>query len=103
MMPDLGRYAVEVTSAYIVSLGLNRGIGALVMWFAVAGCAASWMRSNRNEERMGKIRPLMLLPPLLFLGLAVMFYIGNFREGRNDLPSARAGQEAPALWRAATG
>ena len=46
---------------------------------------------------MGKIRPLMLLPPLLFLGLAVMFYIGNFREGRNDLPSARAGQEAPAL------
>jgi len=46
---------------------------------------------------MGKIRPLMLLPPLLFLGLAVLFYVGNFREGRNDLPSARAGQEAPAL------
>ncbi|MCC1480522.1 DsbE family thiol:disulfide interchange protein [Roseibaca sp. Y0-43] len=46
---------------------------------------------------MGKIRPLMFLPPLLFLGLAALFLIGNFREGRDELPSARAGQQAPAL------
>jgi len=34
MMPDLGRYAVEVTSAYIASLGL---IGALALWYVVRG------------------------------------------------------------------
>ncbi|NBB99213.1 MAG: heme exporter protein CcmD [Alphaproteobacteria bacterium] len=34
MMPELGRYAVEVTSAYAVSLGL---IVALALWYVARG------------------------------------------------------------------
>lgn len=46
---------------------------------------------------MAKFRPLMALPPLLFAGLAALFYFGNMREDRNALPSAREGQQAPAV------
>ena len=46
---------------------------------------------------MAKIKPLMLLPPLIFAGLAGMFYIGMQRENPNDLPSTFIGQPAPAI------
>ena len=46
---------------------------------------------------MPRLRPLMLLPPLLFLGLAVLFLIGNFREDRQALPSTLIGRPAPAM------
>jgi cytochrome c biogenesis protein CcmG, thiol:disulfide interchange protein DsbE len=46
---------------------------------------------------MPRIRPLMLLPPLIFLGLAAMFYVGNYRADRDVLPSARVGGPAPAV------
>ncbi len=46
---------------------------------------------------MGRIRPLMLLPPLLFLVLAGMFFFGNFREDREALPSTLVGRQAPAM------
>lgn len=46
---------------------------------------------------MAKIRPLMLLPPVLFVGLAALFYFGNMREDRDTLPSAREGQLAPPV------
>jgi cytochrome c biogenesis protein CcmG, thiol:disulfide interchange protein DsbE len=46
---------------------------------------------------MAKFRPLMALPPLLFAGLAALFYFGNMREDRDALPSAREGQQAPAV------
>lgn len=36
MMPDLGKYAVEVVSAYVVSLAL---IGALAGWYWARGRA----------------------------------------------------------------
>jgi cytochrome c biogenesis protein CcmG, thiol:disulfide interchange protein DsbE len=42
-------------------------------------------------------RILMLLPPLLFAGLALAFYIAMQRENPNDLPSTRIGQTAPAI------
>jgi cytochrome c biogenesis protein CcmG/thiol:disulfide interchange protein DsbE len=39
----------------------------------------------------------MFLPPVLFVGLAALFYFGNMREDRDTLPSAREGQPAPAV------
>jgi cytochrome c biogenesis protein CcmG, thiol:disulfide interchange protein DsbE len=42
-------------------------------------------------------RLLMILPPLLFVGLAVMFWAGMGRDDPNGLPSTRVGQAAPAL------
>ncbi|MCC5990938.1 MAG: DsbE family thiol:disulfide interchange protein [Rhodobacteraceae bacterium] len=46
---------------------------------------------------MGKFRPLMFLPPLVFLALAALFFFGNMREDRDALPSAREGQQAPPV------
>lgn len=46
---------------------------------------------------MAKVSPLMLAPPLLFAGLAVLFYVGMQREDPDALPSARAGQPAPEM------
>ena len=46
---------------------------------------------------MAKISPLMLAPPLLFAGLAAMFFWGMGRENPNALPYAREGQVVPAL------
>lgn len=44
-----------------------------------------------------KVSPLLLVPPLLFAGLAALFAFGMKREDPNALPSARVGQAAPAL------
>ncbi len=44
-----------------------------------------------------KFKPLMALPPLMFLALAALFYFGNLREDRDSLPSAREGQPAPPV------
>ena len=46
---------------------------------------------------MAKLSPLMLAPPLIFAGLAVMFYMGMQRDDPDALPSVRIGQPAPAL------
>lgn len=46
---------------------------------------------------MARISPLMVLPPLLFAGLAALFYVGMMREDPDALPSARAGQPAPPV------
>ena len=46
---------------------------------------------------MAKIRPLMLLPPVLFLVIVSVFLVGNFREGRDELPSTLVGREAPVM------
>ncbi|MDZ4096950.1 MAG: DsbE family thiol:disulfide interchange protein [Paracoccaceae bacterium] len=42
-------------------------------------------------------KPLMFLPPLLFAGLAAMFFVGMNREDPDGLPSALAGKPAPAV------
>jgi cytochrome c biogenesis protein CcmG/thiol:disulfide interchange protein DsbE len=39
----------------------------------------------------------MVLPPILFAGLAGMFYFGMYREGAGELPSVFVGREAPVL------
>jgi cytochrome c biogenesis protein CcmG/thiol:disulfide interchange protein DsbE len=39
----------------------------------------------------------MILPPVLFAGLAAMFYVGMNRENPDALPSALAGQQAPGM------
>lgn len=44
---------------------------------------------------MGKL--LMFLPPVLFAGLALMFFIGMQRDDPDGLPSALAGKQAPAV------
>ena len=44
-----------------------------------------------------KFKPLMALPPLVFVALAALFYFGNLREGRDELPSAREGRPAPPV------
>lgn len=44
---------------------------------------------------------LMLLPPVLFLGLAVLFWVGMGRENPNDLPSVFIGKPAPSIEQAA--
>ena len=41
--------------------------------------------------------PLMILPPVIFAGLAAMFYLGMQREDPDALPSARVGQKAPPM------
>lgn len=42
-------------------------------------------------------RWLMVLPPVLFLGLAGMFYVGMQRSNPDDLPSVFIDREAPAV------
>ena len=46
---------------------------------------------------MARVSPLMFVPPVLFAGLAALFYIGMFRENPDELPSALAGEAAPAV------
>lgn len=46
---------------------------------------------------MARISPLMLAPPLIFAGLAVLFFVGMNRDDPNALPYARTGQTAPGL------
>ena len=46
---------------------------------------------------MAKVSVLMVLPPVLFAGLAAMFYVGMYREDPEALPSALEGKAAPAV------
>jgi len=47
MMPDLGKYAGEVTSAYIASLVL---LGVLVLWTLLRGRAARAELQDAEQE-----------------------------------------------------
>ena len=46
---------------------------------------------------MARFSPLMALPPLIFAGLAAMFYVGMIQEDRDALPSTFVGKSAPPL------
>ncbi len=48
MMPDLGRYALEVSLAYIASLGL---IGLLVLWVWLRGRAVRRALDELENDR----------------------------------------------------
>ncbi|MGH1578072.1 DsbE family thiol:disulfide interchange protein [Planktotalea sp.] len=50
---------------------------------------------------MGKISPLMIAPPAIFAALATLFYVGMFREGKDDLHSVFIGKPAPSIETAA--
>ncbi|ETW14500.1 thiol:disulfide interchange protein cycY [Roseivivax marinus] len=44
-----------------------------------------------------KLKPLMLLPPVIFAAFAALAYIGMYREDPQGLPSTRVGNPAPAI------
>jgi len=46
---------------------------------------------------MAKFSPLMAAPPLVFAGLAALFFIGVNRENPDELPSTRIGKPAPTI------
>lgn len=46
---------------------------------------------------MAKVSPLMLAPPVIFAGLAALFFIGMQRENPNDLPSMLINKDAPSV------
>ncbi|WP_375691490.1 DsbE family thiol:disulfide interchange protein [Pseudooceanicola sp. LIPI14-2-Ac024] len=46
---------------------------------------------------MAKLKPLMLAPPLIFAGLAAVFFVGMQRDDPDALPSALAGKAAPGV------
>ncbi|KPQ06447.1 MAG: cytochrome c-type biogenesis thiol:disulfide interchange protein CcmG [Rhodobacteraceae bacterium HLUCCA12] len=46
---------------------------------------------------MPKINLLLVLPPAMLAGFVAFVAAGNLREDRDALPSARAGQDAPAV------
>lgn len=44
-----------------------------------------------------KISPLFLIPPVLFAGLALAFFLGLTRDDPDSMPSALLGREAPGV------
>ena len=46
---------------------------------------------------MARLSPLILAPPLLFAGIAALFWIGMGREDPNAIPSAMIGRDAPPM------
>lgn len=46
---------------------------------------------------MAKFNPLLLAPPALLAGFVAFVAVGNMREDRDTLPSARAGHPAPVV------
>ena len=46
---------------------------------------------------MAKVNALMLAPPLIFAGLAGLFFAGMMRDNAGELPSTLIGQQAPAV------
>ena len=46
---------------------------------------------------MARVRPMMVLPPLIFAAVAAMFWWGMAREDPDALPSAMIGKPAPAV------
>ena len=46
---------------------------------------------------MAKISPYVAIPPIMFLGLAGLFYFGLSRDDAGNLPSTMVGRDAPAF------
>nr|WP_321510403.1 DsbE family thiol:disulfide interchange protein [uncultured Celeribacter sp.] len=46
---------------------------------------------------MAKLNPLMVLPPVIFAGLAGLFVFGMGREDAEQLPSSQLGRAAPSI------
>lgn len=52
---------------------------------------------SEDSQPKKKIPVLMILPPLLFAGLAALFLWGMQRDNPDELPSALVGQQAPEV------
>ncbi len=50
-----------------------------------------------EDPQKKSFNPFLLLPPLIFLGLATLFYVGLQRENPNAQPSQFIGQAAPRV------
>ena len=72
MMPDLGKYAVAVLASYAATVVLLAALVALSLWQRARVKRRAGTRSRRGRRRP-MARWLMLLPPVLFAGLAAMF------------------------------
>lgn len=46
---------------------------------------------------MAKVSPFVLIPPVVFAGLAGLFFASMFRDNPGELPSTLIGQAAPEL------
>ncbi|WP_193142157.1 MULTISPECIES: DsbE family thiol:disulfide interchange protein [unclassified Meridianimarinicoccus] len=46
---------------------------------------------------MARMSPLMVVPPVVFAGLAALFFFGMQRENPDALPTALAGKAAPVV------
>lgn len=46
---------------------------------------------------MAKLSPMMVVPPVVFGGMFLLFFLGNTREDADMLPTALAGKPAPAV------
>ncbi|MEO1138623.1 MAG: DsbE family thiol:disulfide interchange protein [Pseudomonadota bacterium] len=46
---------------------------------------------------MAKVSPLMVAPPVIFVLLAGLFYVGMMRDNPDELPSALEGEPAPVV------
>ncbi|TMV06374.1 DsbE family thiol:disulfide interchange protein [Ruegeria sediminis] len=46
---------------------------------------------------MAKISPLMIAPPLIFGAFVLLAAVGMFRDNKEELPTALAGKQAPAV------
>jgi hypothetical protein len=53
--------------------------------------------AEARQRPMAK-SPLMILPPVIFAGLAAMFYLGMQRDDPDALPSARVGRAWRRRW-----
>ncbi|PYG29909.1 DsbE family thiol:disulfide interchange protein [Pelagimonas varians] len=49
------------------------------------------------EQKKSGLSPLMMLPPIIFMGFAVMVYFGMQRGNTRELPSTFIGQPAPEI------
>lgn len=46
---------------------------------------------------MAKVNPMMIAPPAIFIALAVLMFLGMFRDGKDELESVFIGQPAPSI------
>ncbi len=46
---------------------------------------------------MAKVSPMMIAPPLVFAGLAALFFFGMVRENPDELPSQLVGRDVPSV------
>ena len=54
------------------------------------------MADETRNTRKG-ISPMMVLPPVIFLGIAALFFFGMQRDNPDELPSTRVGKPAPSV------